>query len=337
MISVIIPCYNEEKYIGSFLESLLHQTIGIDNLEVIIVDGMSNDGTRKILKNYLNNQNIFLIDNIERTVPFALNMGIQHSHGDYIALMGAHCKYPEDYFEKLYSAIRQYDADCVGGASITKPARNTSLCKAIAIAGSNIFGVGNSRFRIGVTNIQEVDTVAFGLYRREVFDKYGYFDTALTRDQDDEYNARLRKHNRKILLVPDVRIEYYARDSRKKLFQMNYQYGLFKPLVAKKIGKLISIRQIVPFLFVCWLLIGSILSIFSRTIMIVNGVIALAYIGISLSISLKEALHANDIKLLFVLPQIFFLQHIAYGFGYLSGIVYFLLLGRRKVDLGVSR
>jgi len=337
MISVIIPCYNEERYIGPFLESLLHQTIGIDNLEVIIVDGMSNDGTREILKNYLNNQNILLIDNTERTVPFALNKGIQYSHGDYIALMGVHCKYPENYFEKLYSAIRQYDVDCVGGASITRPARNTSLCNAIAIAGSNIFGVGNSRFRIGVTDIQEVDTVAFGLYRREVFDKYGYFDTELARDQDDEYNARLRKNNRKILLVPDVRIEYYARDSRKTQFQMNYQYGLFKPLVAKKIGKPISIRQIVPFLFVCWLLIGSIVSIFSKAMMIINVGIALVYIGISLVISLKEALHVHDMKLIFILPQIFFIQHFAYGCGYLSGIVYFLLLGREKVDLKVSR
>ena len=150
------------------------------------------------------------------------------------------------------------NADNVGGVWNTQPAKNTVICQAIAQASSHPFGVGGSMHKIGSSKIIETDTVPFGCYKREVFEKTGLFDTDLVRNQDDEFNGRLLKLGGKIFLIPQVIINYTARDTIYKMCKMYYQYGLYKPLVSKKLGAPATIRQFFPIAFLLWLVLGGI-------------------------------------------------------------------------------
>ena len=243
MLSVICPIYNEEKYIAQCIESILQQDYPKDKLEILFVDGMSTDHTRHIIEQYTHAYPyIRIIDNPDKVVPHAMNRGIMASTGDVIIRLDAHAVYPNNYFSQLVEALHKYHADNVGAQCRTLPANQTVSAIAIAAALGSSFGVGTSMFRIGITQDIETDTVPFGCFRREVFEKVGLYDTQLIRNQDDELNARIINHGGKIILLAGLEFDYYARDSYAKLFKMYYQYGLYKPLVNKKLGGKINDR-----------------------------------------------------------------------------------------------
>jgi GT2 family glycosyltransferase len=226
---------------------------------------MSEDNTREIIKRYIKKYPfIKLINNSKKIVPTALNIGIRKARGDIIIRIDVHNTYPSNYIEKLILWIRKSKADNVGGIWITKAGAETPIAKAIALALSHPFGVWNPYFRIGIKEPKYVDTVPFGCYRREVFDKIGLFDEDLVRNQDDEFNLRLIKNGGKILLVPDIISYYYARDSIYKLWKMYFQYGYFKPLVVKKVGGILAWRQIIPSSFISSLILALLLSFFAK-------------------------------------------------------------------------
>ena len=207
MVSIICPIYNEERYIGTCVESILAQDFPKEELEVIFADGMSSDRTREIVADYAARYPwIRLIDNPERIVPTALNRAIEASHGDIIMRLDAHATYPANYFSRLTEALRELKADNVGGVCVTLPAAETDRARAIADVLSSRFGMGNSQFRVGADRVMVVDTVPFGCWPREVFDRIGMFDPDLVRNQDDEFNGRLTKSGGLIYLVPDVEI-----------------------------------------------------------------------------------------------------------------------------------
>jgi GT2 family glycosyltransferase len=187
--------------------------------------------------------------------------------------LDAHTEFPQNYFTNLINNAEKLGADNVGGVVKTLPADFTVKANAIAIALSHIFGVGNSHFRVGAKTIKEVDTVPFGCFRRDIFNKIGLFDVDLIRNQDDEFNGRIIKNKGKIFLIPQIVVKYYARDTIEKVFKMFYQYGLFKPLVNKKLGMPTTIRQFLPVLFVSGLFIGGILSIISKLFLIIYIVV----------------------------------------------------------------
>ena len=221
-----------------------------------------------------------------------------------------------EYFTgKEYFSMQSY---CIEKYSL--PVKNTSLCKAIAVGVSHKFGIGNSLHKVGVKDITETDTVPFGCFRKDIFDRIGEFDEELIRNQDDEFNARIIKNGGKIYLIPDLVIDYYARDSIYKVSKMFYQYGLFKPLVNKKLGFPATLRQFFPLLFVVGLILGGLLSLFLLSVRYIYVVVLLLYLLISLSFSLIESLKHKDWRLLFFLPWIFLVIHISYGWGYLHGI-----------------
>ena len=197
-VSVIIPCRNEEKFIASCLNSIIYSDYSQERIEVMVVDGMSNDKTREIVSEFSEKYpHIRLIDNPKKIVPTALNIGIRDSKGQVIMRMDAHNIYDKQYISKCIKYLLEYSVDNVGGVCITLPENNNAVSKSIAIALSHRFGVGNSSFRIGSDSIKYVDTIPFGCYKREVFDKIGYFDEELIRNQDDEFNLRLIKRDRK--------------------------------------------------------------------------------------------------------------------------------------------
>lgn len=338
MVSVIIPVFNEEKYISQCLESIINQDYPIDNLEIICVDGLSTDNTRLIIKGFIErHHNIKLLDNPDKYVANALNTGIKASSGEMIIRIDAHCTYPKYYIKVLVNKLEELKADNVGGIWRTLPARNSTVCRAIAIASSTTFGVGNSLHKTGVEKIVEADTVPFGCFRREIFDRIGYFDTDLIRNQDDEFNARIIKNGGKIYLIPEVRVDYYARETLGKMASMFYQYGLFKPLVNKKVGSPATLRQLVPPLFVTSIISGIVLSFILPVILpVFTGVIAL-YFLVSLTVSAKEALRQRLPVLLFLLPLVFLIIHFSYGWGYIVGILKFMLPGSNSVIANVNR
>jgi len=335
-VSVILPIYMEEKYIGQCIDSILLQDYPKEDLEIIFVDGMSPDRTREIIAGYMEKYPfIHLIDNPEKVVPFALNKGIKYSKGDVIVRLDGHCSYPHNYISTLVYYLYKLDADNVGGVWNTLPARDTTECHAIAIGSSHPFGVGGSEHKIGLKEIKQTDTVPFGCYKREVFDRIGLFDEDLTRNQDDEFNARLINHGGKIYIIPDLVINYTSRDSMHKMRKMYYQYGLFKPLANKKLGAPATIRQFFPGLFLTGIVVGGILSCFSKIILCAYIAVLALYFGIGIAIGVKAAKKCKKPGLVLYMPYTFLNIHLSYGAGYFHGL--YKVLFNKSFNVNTNR
>lgn len=340
-ISVVIPCRNEEKYIYGVLRDIYKQDYPKACMEVLVVDGMSDDRTKEEVKKFqLKEPTLQFYENPRKIVPTALNIGIKKAKGEVIVRIDAHCEYPENYLSYLVDNLIQLQADNVGVAMIAHP-RNSSLkAAAISEAISSVFGIGDSYHRTGLDQAIEMDSVPFGCYRREVFEKIGYFDEELVRNQDDEFNARLRKAGGKIWLLPDVEIKYYARDSIAKIAKMFYYYGFFKPLVNKKVGSAATLRQFVPPLFLLSNIFILLALIFQFKLgLILAACVWIPYLSLNLFFSFKITLKQGSLLIAPLLSLIFMIIHLSYGYGYLSGWLNFVLFKQRSVisDLPTNR
>ena len=335
-VSVICPVFNEERFIEACILSILSQDYPQDSLEVLFVDGRSTDNTRGIIERYAGEYPfIRLIDNPQRTVPYALNKGLAEATGEVIIRLDGHCTYPTDYMSELVKQLYALNADNVGGVWNTQPAKETPVCQAIALASSHPFGVGGSMHKIGAYRIVETDTVPFGCYRREVFDRIGLFDVDLVRNQDDEFNGRLIKKGGKIFLIPHVIINYTARDTLGKMCKMYYQYGLYKPLVNRKLGAPATVRQFFPLLFLLGLVIGGIGSLFFPWVLYIYIGVLLLYLFIGLTVGSMCAIRIHRPVLALLMPYVFLSIHLSYGFGYLMGI--FHLMSGKSYHVTSSR
>jgi len=329
-VSIIIPTRNEERFIINTLDSIMEQDYPNELLEVIIADGESDDKTRELIRDYiLGHQNVLLIDNPERVVPYALNYAITKATGEVIVRLDAHSKYPRNYVSRLVFELDRLKADNVGGVWDTTPANDGLIATSIALATSHPLGIGDASYRLDNREVKEVDTVPFGCFPKDVFDRIGLFDTDLIRNQDDEFNGRIIKNGGKIYLVPDVEIEYYARDSISTMVKMFFQYGLFKPLVNKKLGSAATLRQFVPPLFVLFMLFGLVIPFVPEIIVLMYSIGFAFYFLITILVGLKVAITNKRMVLAFILPWIFPLIHISYGWGYLKGYMYVNLLNKK--------
>ncbi|NEZ45603.1 glycosyltransferase family 2 protein [Clostridium niameyense] len=325
-VSVVIPCKNERDYIKKCLDSFVQQTYAKDLYEVLVCDGMSDDGTREIITSYNEKYgNIKLLDNNGISAPKGMNLGIRYSRFDVIIIFGAHAYAKEDFIEQNVRLLNSTDANCTGGPIETINANDKG--KSIALAMSSPFGVGNALFRYAKEEMY-VDTVAFGAYEKKVLDKIGYFDEEMTRNQDDELNYRLKKNGYKILLSPKVKSSYYSRSSLKKLWKQYFQYGFWKVRVIQKIGSTPSVRHIVPMLFVACNILAPILGIFLKPILYLWIFELSSYILLDLIISFK--LSKGSINLFRYLILIFPLLHISYGLGFVEGIFSFVIFKSKK-------
>ena len=320
-ITIVIPVLNEAKIIEDCLNSVIRQDYPKELVEILVIDGMSTDGTREIVGRMKEkDERIVLLDNPKKNVPCALNIGIKSSKGEIIVRMDSHSVYTPSYVSTLVRKMTELDAWNVGGVLITTPASNTVKCLAIAICLSHPFGVGSSLFRIGSTTIVETDTVPFGCFRKSLFEKVGLFDEDMLRNEDEEINGRIRKAGGKIYLIPEVTMYYYPRESFTKLFRMYYQYGLWKPLVNKKVGNPVSCRQFVPPLFVFGLAFGLLLSLLSPLFLKVYLAVLLLYLLITISVGIWQAFKYSKPLLCLYIPITFFCLHVSYGIGYLRGL-----------------
>lgn len=316
--SIISPIQNEEKYIDKCLNSLVKQDYDQNKYEILVIDGMSNDKTRAIVKEYESKfKNVKLFDNPNKTVPYALNLGIKKAKGNVIVRVDGHAAINVDYLKLCDKYLRLTKAECVGG--VIESINKTYIGKAIALAMSSPFGVGNVRFRTN-GDAGFVDCLAFGAYRKEIFDKIGCFDEAFVRCQDDEFNYRLRKYGGKIFLTPEIKSYYYPRSNLIKLWRQYFQYGYWKIRVLEKHFKMMQIRQFVPPVFVFSLIATGILSLFSSYSFSVFLFIIMLYIIACFYFYLKISLK-NGFKYTSFLPLIFLILHISYGLGFLWGVI----------------
>lgn len=316
-VTIILPCRNEERYIGSCLASILACDYPQDRLEVLVVDGMSTDRTReRVAACVAEHPRVRLLDNPRQTAPAALNAGLRAATGDIIMRMDAHVVYPASYVRQLVAGLEETGADNVGGVIKTLPADETPVARAIAIGLSHRLGVGNSYFRVGAATRRVVNSLAFGCYRREVFDRIGLFDEELIRNQDDEFNFRLIKHGGRIVLLPEVVARYYARASLRQVARMFYQYGYFKPLVASKVGRVMTVRQLVPALFIVGLAGSALLGLWLRPAAVLFAGIAGSYAAIDIGCS-AAAVRAHGARCGAALAVVFPILHFSYGAGFL--------------------
>lgn len=315
-ISIVMPIYNEERYIENCVESLLLQDYPIEKMEWIFVDGMSNDNTRDLLQKYIKKYPnlIKVLDNPNKTVPFAMNIGIKEASGEYIIRLDAHADYSNDYFSKCVYYLEATNADNVGGVAETKS--KGFVGKAIAKMLSSRFGVGNSEFR---TNGESgyVDTVPFGAFRREVFEKWGGYDERLTRNQDNEMNYRIRKNGGKIYLASDIKLSYYCRDSIKGISDMAFKNGMWNVITMKLCPGAMGIRHFIPLAFLLSIIFLPLLSLVFKPFLYLFGAEMFLYCILDCLFSANVSGSAKEFFLLLALFPIF---HVTYGAGSMRGL-----------------
>jgi glycosyltransferase involved in cell wall biosynthesis len=326
-VSVIIPCYNEEKYIREVIESILKQSYPKEELEVFFVDGQSQDGTREIIQQF-NNRYPFiqLLDNPDRFVPQAMNRAIRASKGEIIVRLDAHADYPADYLEKLVYWLKKLEADNVGALGKTEVKQQSPIARAISKVLSHPLGVGNSQFRIGSREIKQVDTVPFGCFRRDVFDRFGFYDERLRRNQDIELNKRIIRGGGKIFLIPDIVCTYYARESLAALWKNNFANGewVIRTAYLTQTFSALSIRHFVPLFFILYwiglLLAGLFSFVLPVWLLILACLPGLLYLFAINFASWKMARTEKDFSLFLPLIASFFTLHFSYGLGSLKGL-----------------
>ena len=309
MLSVICPTLNEEKYIENVLHFFTQSHP--QEKELFIIDGNSQDRTRSIVQHWQQqHSNIHLLFNEKKYVPYALNIAIPQCRGQYIVRLDAHTEYEADYFEQVIATFERTDADIVGGPTRTKAKNPTQTAVANAIC--TPFGIGNSRVH------QEAyegytDSVTFGAWRKEIFQKTGLFDTELVRNQDDEFHYRAKSKGLKIYQSPDIKLYYYPRSSLKALFRQYFQYGLYKPMVLKKVPGEWKWRHLIPSMFTVYFSLALVL-VWQHWVFLLPVVL---YLLADIYFSFVNQLpwRAKWISLL-VYPII----HLAYGSGFIKGL-----------------
>lgn len=319
-VSVIVPCRNEKKHIEKGIRSILAQHSPPGGFEVVVVDGMSDDGTRKILGQLVSEDSrIRLVDNPARTTPFAMNAGIRAAHGQFIAIMGAHTVYASNYLCTCVELLNEHpEAWCSGGPIQSEG--NSAFGRAVAAAMSHPIGVGNAKHRF--RNYEGyAEGACFPMFRREVFDVIGLYDESLTRNQDDELNLRMTQHGGKVYLSPRAACTYFVRDHPTGLFWQYFQYGYYRVAVLRKHRIPASLRQIVPIVFFP-LVIG---------VLIVSQILPTqwGWIGWALPLAYGTILASGGVGVAFkkgwmtglFFPLAAFLMHFSYALGFSWALV----------------
>ncbi len=290
-------------------------------MEIVIADGMSVDRTRRLITELADGSgmSVQIVDNEEMTAAAGLNRALAHSVGEIVIRIDGHCEVDPDYVTECVKLLESGRAEGVGGPIET--IGETARARVIAIAMSSTFGVGGSAFR--TTNDREMytDTVAFPGYSREVIERVGPFNEELIRDQDDEYNFRIRKAGGRILLSPRIRSRYYSRGTFRSLWRQYYQYGYWKVRVLQMHPRQMSFRHFVPAGFVISLLVLAAGSVISDLILIAFAC-TLAVYSVANFLSAWRAAHDGKAGIPGIMWSVVIL-HVSYGSGFIVGVIRF--------------
>jgi succinoglycan biosynthesis protein ExoA len=321
-VSVIMPVFNEAQYIEHSLGAVLRQEYPAELIEIIVADGMSTDTTRKNIER-VHHQNpgiqLTVVDNPDRFMPMGFNRALEKATGRIIVMLGGHVEIAPDYISACVKLLEDPSVECVGGRIENIATGRTS--QAIALAMGSLFGVGNAAFRTQPEHLMETDTAVFGAYQARVFSEIGMLDEEMIRNQDDEFNYRLRKNGGRILFSPDIRSRYYSRGDFLSLWKQYYNYGFYKVRVFQKHPRQMSYRQFVPPVFVLSLVGSLVLALipgYWPYSLIVPGLYLLVNLSVSVAIASRKGW-----RYLILLPVAFGILHLSYGTGFLSGVAAF--------------
>ena len=316
LVSVVIPMRNEAGHLRPCIDSVLAQDYPAERLEIIVVDGDSDDASAAVVRSY--GERVRLLQNRARIVPTAMNIGIRAARGEIIARVDAHTVLDRSYIRVGVETLQHTAADNVGGPMFAIGGGRVGA--AIALAMSSRFGIG-AYFHFA-TEDREVDTVYMGMYPRRVFEHIGLFDEELVRNQDDELNYRLRKAGGRIFLTTRMRSRYQNRQRFATLARQFFQYGLWKVRVLQKHPRQMSARQFVPPLFVASLLLSGLLGLWISAAAWLCGAIIAAYAA-AVMLAAAVGVPRHGWREAASVAAAFAIMHVSWGSGFLLGVVCF--------------
>jgi glycosyltransferase involved in cell wall biosynthesis len=322
-VSLIIPCYNEEIRITRLLQCLVDQTYPLEDMEVILADGMSTDRTRALIETFQKQHplpKINIIDNPQRTIPAALNLAIKASSGKLIVRMDAHTLPAKDYVVLSVQAFDEGKGQDVGGVIDIAPGSDTWIGKAIAVATRHPLGVGDAKYRWAKT-AGYADTVAFGTYARKTFDEIGFYDESLLVNEDYELNSRLRAAGGRIWIDPAIRATYYSRPDLSSLASQYFIYGFYKYRMLKRHPGTLRWRQALPPLFVLGILMLLLFAAFWHIAAILLLIVVAFYLLVLVAGSLPEVFKQRMPLLLLGIPLAIMTMHFLWGCGFWWSII----------------
>jgi glycosyltransferase involved in cell wall biosynthesis len=322
-VSVIVPCFNEQATIQQLLEAVYGQSYPINEIEVIVADGLSTDHSRDVIRDfqaYHQGLSIRIIDNIKRAIPSGLNRAIEAAQGNYIVRMDAHSIPDRNYIKNCINGLDKGLGDNIGGIWKIQPGATTWIAKAIAVAAAHPLAVGDALYRIGGT-AQEVDTVPFGAFQRGLIDKIGMFDETLLTNEDYEFNTRVRQFGGKVWLDPSIQSVYYARSSLKELSKQYWRYGYWKAQMLRRYPKTLRWRQFLPPLFVLTLISLGLLSLVWYLARLLLAIIVLLYTIVIFIVGIQMSLRHKDIAMSIGVPLAIATIHLSWGTALLWGLV----------------
>lgn len=331
-VSVIVPCYNEEKNIGFLLDALNQQIYPHELIEIIIIDGQSTDQTLTVIKTKkekYNNLFIKVLSNPPKNIPSALNIGIRNSSGDIIVRMDAHSIPDPNYIKFCVEDLNNQLGSNVGGRWIIIPGSESKMGKCISLAASHPFGVGDAKYRYS-SEAGYVDTVPYGAFYRELIDEIGYYNEDLLANEDYEFNVRIRNSGKKIYFDPRIKTQYIARDTIMSLSKQYWRYGYWKFRMLKNYPDTLRWRQAIPPIFVTGIILLILMSIFNPMVWIILSIIILLYVLI-LSIGTLSVIDIQtDSYCLLGTPFAIIVMHFSWGLGF----IYSLATGLGKAKHG---
>jgi succinoglycan biosynthesis protein ExoA len=319
-VTVVVPCRNEKDHIETCVRSILAQEPPAGGFEIIVADGISDDGTRDILLRLATeDERLRIIDNPSRITPCAMNAGIREARGRYIAIMGAHTQYGQDYLRRCVELLEEHPEVCCAGGPIVSKGKST-LGQAIAAAMSHPMGVGNAKHRF--PNYEGyAEGACFPMFRKEIFDKVGLYDENLVRNQDDDFNYRVARQGEKIFISPRAWSCYYVREAPLLLFRQYFHYGYWRVAVLRKHRVPASIRQIVPVTFFLLIFVLSVVGLcLPGWWRLVAAALPVAYASMLISAGTGVAIkHGMLVGLTF--PIVAAIMHLAYAAGFVWGVI----------------
>lgn len=324
-ITVLIPTFNEQDFIQNCVESLICDSYPQDKIETLIIDGGSTDKTRLIIESLSGSyDNIKLIKNKNKTVPYAMNLGIKSASHSIIVWCGSHAVYKADYLKNSVEILLS-EENCASVGGVITPSANTFTGQVIATATSHKFGIGNAQYRYA-TQRKDVDTVFGGCFLKSSVETIGGFNENWDRNQDYEFNYRLRKHVGNIILDPSIKCNYYCRESISELAKQYFSYGQWRFKTVEQHPKSISFRQLAPIILIIGLLISVLMLLMGSGL---GLLVPVSYGLVNLLVSMVAVLGDSNFPELnnkkpafyFLLATSFATIHLSWGCGFLMNLM----------------
>lgn len=325
LVSFVIVAYNAENSLNESLGCLNKQNYPHENIEVILVNSNSTDNTKKVMEKFKKEnkeyKRVIILENPKKILPCGWNVALKNLQGELIIRVDAHSTFPEDFILKNVEEINKGE-NIVGGRVLSLSTDESPWIKSLALVDESLFGSGIAKFRS--SNKREyVSTLAYAMYKKEVFDNVGFYNEKLARTEDNEMHYRMRQHGYKFLLSPEIVSYHHARKNLKGMIKQKYENGKWIGITVKYCPKCFSIYHYVPFLFVLAILVSMIFAFLGFPYFLI--ILGILY-GLFSIINLLSIIFSNGFNIYYLLiPFIIFILHICYGFGTVVGLIRIML------------